>query len=171
MPLLNMRYKDFVFPSNPSKIEVLSSKKISEKPLINGDFNTDENSKNASVIKAQGVFYGENSDEQLQQLSRLFNESGEGWLFLPNGRCFRAYFKSLITTQSADKSSVSYGLTFVEKSARRSSEYPFGYTFAQRGENAFDIAHRCNIAIEDLMDANCIKTPFDIEEGDRIWLN
>jgi hypothetical protein len=56
MPLLNMRYKDFVFPSNPSKIEVLSSKKISEKPLINGDFNTDENSKNASVIKAQGFF-------------------------------------------------------------------------------------------------------------------
>lgn len=171
MQLLKMRYKDFVFASNPSKIEVLSSKSVSERALVNGGFSTAENSKNACVIKAEGTLYGEEAQSQLQGLTRLFNESGAGWLFLPNGRCFNAYFKTLITTQSADKGSVSYGITFVEKPAHRSEYYPFGYTYAQEGENAFDIAERCNISIEDLMDCNSIKTPFDIKGGDRIWLN
>lgn len=171
MQLLKMRFKDYVFPSNPAGIEILCSKSISESSLINGDFNASENSKNASVIKAEGAFFGEAAQEQLKCLSRLFNEGGEGWLFLPDGRCFQAYFKSLKTSESADKSSISYSLTFVEKSAGRTEDYLFGYTFAQSGENAFDIAARCKISIEDLMDCNCIKTPFDIEEGDRIWLN
>ncbi len=171
MQLLNMRYKDYVFPSNPAEIEVVNSKSISESALLSGDFNACENARNAAVIKASGVFYGSEADKEILSLSGLFNESGEGWLFLPGGRCYKAYFKSFTFSESADKSSVSYKLVFLEKSAGRKEAYDFGYTFAREGENAFDIAKRCGISIEALMDCNCIKTPFDIEEGDRIWLN
>ena len=170
MQLLNMKYKDFVFPSNPSRLEVINSKNIAQKPLVNGDFNTDELSKEACVIKAQGAFYGADAYSKAQSLARLFEENGAGWLFLPSSRCLRAYFKTLSLSESADKSSISYEISFVEKSSGRSESFPFGYTFAQQNENAFDIAARCGISIEDLMDCNNIQTPFDIEEGDRIWL-
>ena len=36
------------------------------------------------------------------------------------------------------------------------------------GENAFDIAKRCNTTVEDIMKRNEIKTPFDIKAGERL---
>ncbi len=171
MTLLNMRYKSFVFPSNPAKTEVLSSKSIACLPLLGGDFNADEIAKNASVITVSGSFYGEDALQTVRELSRVFNEGGEGWLFLPSGRCFLACFKSLLITENADKGGISYEAVFLEKSALRGKSHPFGYTFAQAGENAFDIAERCGISVEELMECNTVRNPFDIEEGDRIWLN
>ena len=49
-------------------------------------------------------------------------------------------------------------------------ERDFKYTFAKAGENAFEIANRCDISVNDIMLFNDFKTPFDIKTGDRVVL-
>ncbi|MCD7873132.1 MAG: LysM peptidoglycan-binding domain-containing protein [Clostridiales bacterium] len=44
----------------------------------------------------------------------------------------------------------------------------FGYTYALKGENVFDIAFRCSTTVESIMKNNDIKSPFDVAEGDRL---
>ncbi|MCD7872480.1 MAG: hypothetical protein LUG21_04135, partial [Clostridiales bacterium] len=94
MKLIKMKYKDFEFVKNPQSIEVKKSKNINEKALFGVGSAVEEVSKNAAVIKANGVYFGENSLEFMFDLQRTFDEKGAGILILPCGECYCAFFKS-----------------------------------------------------------------------------
>lgn len=170
MQLMKMKYKAFEFQANPSLIEVSKSKKINERPLLDAGSAVREISKNAAVISVQGRFYGENAQTLAYELEILNDEKGPGWLFLPNGDCFDAYFKSLNLKMDASKNSVYYSAVFVENENHKLYKSEFPYTVALDHENAFDIAERCGVSVESIMQHNDIKTPFDIKKGDKVVL-
>lgn len=165
-----MRYKDFVFESNPKLVCVNSSRNIREVSLIDSGSAVENISRNAAVISGEGAFYGEKANEHAAALEALQHSSDSGWLFLPDGGCYNAYFKELSVKKDAGKNCVFYSFSFVENCSRRKEEYDFEETYAQEGENMFDIAFRCKTAVETLMKLNNYKNPFAVSAGDRVVL-
>lgn len=170
MKTTKMKFKDFEFDVNPEKIKTEHSSNISQNPLFGSDSAVYNISRNASVISGEGSFWGEGAAEFSRELKRIREEPDAGWLFLPDGSCFNAFFSFLSITEEAKKDCVSYSFTFTENCNHRKSSYDFGFTYAESGENMFDVAYRSGVSIEKLMELNNFKTPFDIKEGDRVVL-
>lgn len=168
--MIRMSYKDVEFLSNPEVINISLSANISEKPLLNSDSAVNNVSRNAVVISGSGCFWGKAALSAARELKSLQRSSSSGWLFLPDGSCYDAFFSSLTIKEEAQKDCVSYSFSFIENCNHTSAEYDFGFTYAEEGENMFDIAHRCSVKIEKLMQLNNFKTPFCINAGDRVVL-
>lgn len=165
-----MRYKNFVFETNPAKISITNSRNINEKPLFNIDSAVSNISRNAVVITGSGSVYGENAFEFAAELKRLSFSSESGWLFLPNGESYDVFFRELSVEIDSKKSGIYYTFCFVENCNHKKEKFNFDFTYAKKDENMFDIAYRCNKSVETLMRINNYKNPFDISEGDRVVL-
>ena len=167
---VKMKFKDFEFPSNPAVIKTELSANVREEPLFQSNSAVYNISRNATVISGEGCLWGEERYTASALLKKLQSGSGAGWLFLPDGSCFNAYFTSLTIKEDAKKGCVSYAFSFTENCSHGKEEYDFGFTLALKNENMFDIAHRCGVAVETLMRLNDFKTPFSIKEGDKVVL-
>lgn len=167
---MKMKFKDFEFPSNPAVIKTRLSANVREAPLFDGDSAVYNVSRNAAVISGQGSLWGEERFIASALLKRLQQSSKAGWLFLPDGSCYNAFFTSLTLEENAKKGCVSYSFSFTENCFHTKEKHDFGFTLARENENMFDIAHRCGVPIETLMRLNDIETPFDIAEGDKVVL-
>ena len=167
---VKMKFKDFEFPSNPAVIKTKLSANVRENPLFQSDSAVYHISRNAAVISGEGSFWGEERFTASVLLKRLQSSSSSGWLFLPDGSCFNAFFTSLTIEEDAKKGCVSYSFSFTENCAHVQEEYDFGFTLARENENMFDIAYRCDVPVETLMRLNDFKTPFSVKEGDRVTL-
>lgn len=170
MHLMKMKYKNFEFPLNPSVIKVKHSRNIAENSIIDSDSAVYNISKNASVISGEGCFFGDKAFQYASELENLSKSSSPGWLFTPNGDCFNAYLKELTIKSDAKRNDVFYTFTFVENCNHKKNERDIEFVFAKEGENLFDIADRCNIPIETILDINDFKNPFDISAGDKVVL-
>jgi len=143
---------------------------ISETALAESSSAVENISRNAAVIKGEGEFYGESAAEKAAALEALYKSSEPGWLFLPDGGCYDAYFKDLTVKTDAKRSCIFYSFSFIENCSGKKAEYDFEVTYAQQGENMFDIAFRCKTAVETLMRLNDYKNPFAVCAGDRVVL-
>lgn len=170
MHLMKMKYKDFEFPLNPSVIKVKHSRNISENPILDSDSAVYNISKNASVISGEGCFFGEKAFQYASELERLSKSSSSGWLFTPNGNCFNAYFKELTIKSDAKRNEVFYAFTFIENCNHKKNQRNIDFVYAREDENLFDIAYRCDVPIETLLELNNRKNPFDISVGDKVVL-
>lgn len=169
-PDVKMKFKDFEFPSNPSVIKTELSANVREDPLFESDCAVYNISRNAAVISGKGCFWGEERFTASALLKKLQRSSSAGWLFLPDGSCFNAFFTSLTIEEDAKKGCVFYSFSFTENCPHTKEEYDFGFTITLENENMFDIAHRCGAAVETLMHLNDFETPFSVKEGDRVVL-
>ena len=167
---LKMRYKSFEFETNPMMICVNSSRNIKEVSLINSSSAVENVSRNAAVISGEGAFYGEKAAENAAALEALQHSGDSGWLFLPDGGCYDAYFKELTIKADSKKNCILYSFSFIENCSGKSESCDFEATYAAEGENMFDIAFRCKTAVETLMRLNDYKNPFAVCAGDRVVL-
>ncbi len=170
MHLMKMKYKDFEFPLNPSVIKVKHSRNITENPIIDSDSAVYNISKNASVISGEGSFFGEKAFHYASELERLSKSNSSGWLFTPNGGCFNAYLKEVTIKSDAKRNEVFYTFTFIENCNHKKNQKDIEFVYARKDENLFDIAHRCDVPIEKLLELNNRKNPFDISAGDKVVL-
>ena len=169
MQLIIMRYKDFEFEKNPYSVEISKSKKISKRTVFGKGESVCETAQNAEIITVKGRLYGEDANERAQSLKRLQRQSGSGMLLLPDGDCICAFLCSLQLKSEAREGYIEYSIEFTEDASKRGTpEINYGFTYALDGENAFDIAKRCNTTVESIMKNNEIKTPFDIKAGERL---
>lgn len=168
--MVKMKFKDFEFPDNPLFIETAMAQSVRENLMLSGDFIVSCNAEKATVIKADGCFWGEKAADASLKLKVLMKNREAGWLFLPDGSCFNAFMASLEIKEDAKKNCVSYNISFIEKCTAKRSKYNFYFTYAQDDENMFDIAHRCDKSIEDLMKLNDFSNPFSVKNGDKVVL-
>ncbi|MCD7723315.1 MAG: LysM domain-containing protein [Clostridiales bacterium] len=166
--LIKMKYKDFEFESNPAKIEVKYENNISTTELFGSDSSVQNVSRNACAVSASGYFYGSAGTELASELEAVYKDKSAGFLFLPGGGCLYAFFSAFSYEISADESAVFYKVKFTESCRHTKARHDFGFTYAQSGENAFHIAEREGVPVENIMELNDIKSAFDIEEGDRV---
>ncbi len=168
--MTKMRYKNFEFDVNPSTVKTELSSSISENALIGSDSAVSCVSRRASVISGEGSFWGENAVRLSRELKSVREQPQSGWLFLPDGSCFNAFFSYLSITEDVKKGCVSYSFKFVENCNHRKSFFDFGFTYVKNGENMFDVAYRSAVDVEKLMELNDYKSPFALKEGDRVVL-
>lgn len=166
--MIRLKYKDFEFLQNPAEISVEKSKDISERSLLSAGSAVEEIAEKAAKITICGRFYGAQSAEAAAKLTALHDDTGAGPLVLPDGEFFSAYFSSLLIKQNAAENSVEYELGFTEEKSGRNYKKRRRYVFAESGENCFDIAAANSVKLEKIMELNGFKTPFDLQEGQRV---
>lgn len=168
--MIKMKFGDFEFPCNPRSVKTEVSKNLKQQVLIENEGAVFHISHNAAVIKCEGSFWGEGREKFADSLKILCRRAEHGWLFLPDGSCYDAYLASVSFDEDARRDCISYSAVFIENESGKKSGYDFGFTYAENGENMFDIAHRCGKSIESLMALNDFATPFSVSQGDRVVL-
>ncbi len=167
---MKMKFNDFEFSVNPKSIEISSSTNCRKKPIFGENTAVENVSVNPIVISGSGEIYGKNAEMDCSYLLHMLKTKCSYWLFSPNMIPVKAFLTEFVYNQSSVKNSYSYSFVFVEDCNNKSECLRLPYTIALDGENAFDIAFRCNASVDEIMNNNDIKTPFDISEGDKVVL-
>lgn len=165
---MKMRFKDFIFPSNPSVFEISSSTNIAVRSVYHGNSDVQSVSLNPIKVNGNGEFFGDEAEESCQYLMHMLRTKESGALLLPSGSGFNAYLNKFTFFKNAQKNSISYTFEFTENCSSKKELRELCFTVCKNGENAFDIAGRCNVSVDDIMKYNDLKTPFDIKEGEKV---
>ncbi len=169
MQLTNMRYRTFTFPQNPETLKVKKASSVQQTPLLSGCCETDETYTTPAEITVSGYFFGDGALSAAHTLSSLFKNGEAGLLILPDGRRFLARLTAFTYSLTASEGGVSYTASFLEDVAFLLPSPAF--TIARHGENAFLIARRCRVEVDDIMRLNpAFITPFSIPEGAKVVL-
>ncbi len=171
LQMIKMNYKNFSFDVNPSAVKIEFSKNISCENIIFSNSKTDEISFNPVIISGEGCFCGENAKDYAHELMRIFKSNGSDYLFVPDIDPIKAFFDKLCISYNADKNSVGYTFSFIEDCSDKKSNYDFGFTYALKGENLYDIANRTGVSIETIVENNDFEDLFSVGEGDKVCLN
>ena len=112
MKEFKMRFKDFVFDTNPSYIQVITSRDVSNTSVYEGKGITQDISQKPIIVKGKGAFFSDDADEKCAHLSYLLRQGGAGELHCPSLYPIEAIFTglSMIQVQRLVKSSMNLSL-------------------------------------------------------------
>ena len=167
---IKMSYKGLVFGANPESIKSDFRKKTDTKTIPFGFGKTTEVCRMPAKITGNGKFVGADAGERAQKLMRVFEKEGSSYLFMPQFPPVKVYFTDLTLSINAKDYGVDFAFEFTEDCVGKKSRFPFGYTYAKRGENLFDIANRCDVSFDSLFEVNDYMDMFSVSEGDKVWL-
>lgn len=163
-----MKYKEYEFPANPCSVKVESKREINKTPLLDKGTAVEDICTQGVVISGSGELYGNNAAEECMYLSRLFKQNGAGWLICPCAAAMPAYFTAFSYEVSATKNSACFHFEFTQAYDTAQYYADTDYTFAQEGENVFDIASRAGISVSRLMELNTFENAFAVSAGERV---
>ncbi len=167
---MNVKYKNFVFPSNPQKIKCDGSSNSHISPIPHKSSAVENVSSNPVKISGSGSFAAALARESCSILMHLLRSKKSGWLFVPGIAPIRAFFTEFIYEVNSKSGICEYSFEFIEDCSNTLERAELSYVTANEGENAFDIAFDNSVSVDDIMALNNLKTPFDINEGDRVAL-
>ncbi|MDE5964006.1 MAG: LysM peptidoglycan-binding domain-containing protein [Eubacterium sp.] len=167
---MKMKFKDFTFPSNPKEIKINISSNIQSKGVYGGSSTTENVSVNPIIISGKGEFFDDNAEELCLYLQHMLRDKTAGELMLPSSAGLNAFLTEFTYSKNCRKGSTEYYFVFTESCNKTNNKRKTNYTIAEKNENAFEIAGRCNISVSDIMSLNDFQTPFSINEGDRVVL-
>lgn len=165
MNLIPMKYKNYIWPHNPSELKISSIKNLKEfiRPFYGSVFQ--DFGREKRIITGRGEFYGENCLEQFDELFSIFKSNDSGLLCIPNMSPFVAEFKSFEMDVQNKPNIIGYSFEFWEDmSDIFKDDYRLNETHkVEEGETLWDIAYIYNISINDLLKINKnIKNPNDL---------
>lgn len=166
-----MRFMGKTLHHNPHTIEVTNTANITQQQVPFFTSIVLNTGYNATVIKGEGVFYGENAFEQYLQLKQLYTQGKCGVLSLSGVNPMHAYLQQLKLKCTPVDNYVEYTFMFVEAIEavnKENSTAPQFYT-VEENEDLWSIAVKLNITIDNLVDLNPqLKSPYDITKGDKV---
>lgn len=95
MRLTPMRYKDYIWPSNPGSYRISFRRVVAEHKLPFGRSVTQDLGQVCRVLEGEGEFAGEGAYEEFKRLATVFYGGGAGVLVHPVWMTTRAYFTEL----------------------------------------------------------------------------
>lgn len=167
---MKLKYKNFEFPMNPESLKISSSTNCEKRAVFGKNSIVQNVSLNPVTVTGNGEFYGDKGDEYCAVLQNMLKNKSSGWLFLPGGHCVKVFFTEFSFHKKSKKNAVQYSFAFTEDCTDRKAQRNLKYTLAEKDENAFEIANRCDVSVNDIMKLNDLKSPFDINFGDRVVL-
>lgn len=167
MKQIKMTFGDFEFPVNPKKIKISASSNTDEVPAVDTGVKSRRISQNPLIITGHGELYGGSAQEYCGEFLKLIKSPSPDWLFVPMSAPIFALFTEFSFSSDAVKNSIVYDFKFVQAEDKKDVRCNFGYTYVLAGENAFDVAHRCGVSVNRIMELNDFVTPFDLNEGDK----
>lgn len=167
---MKMKFRDFTFPSNPSVIKSTLSSNYNSEPVLGFNSVVENISVNPTVITGNGEFFGDGALEACTYLQRLLREKTSGWLIAPAISPLKAFLTDFEWEKNSKNKSCVYSFKFVEECGEKQEREKMSFVNARQGQNAFDIAYENGVSVDDIMRLNQLKTPFDIQENDRVVL-
>lgn len=165
---VKMKFGELEFPSNPKTIKAEISSKVIYSPVYGGISKTEKITDKPTVISGSGMIFSDDGVEFCQRLSRMIKAKKSSWLFCPGIYPIKAFLSDFTYQLDSKSNGVDYRFSFVEDCANISVKRDFCFTVAGENENAFDIAYRCGVSVDDVMRLNDIATPFDFSNGERV---
>lgn len=163
-----MKYKSLEFPKNPSTLEIKASSLTAKLPIISKRSAVQNISEEPAYIKACGVLYSQEGEQWSASMKALVGDKKSGWLFTPGAPPMRAFLSSFTFKRNSRKNEIEYCAEFLEDCSEVKPYANIKYAYAKKGENAFDIAYRCGMSVDELEELNGYISPFDIKENDRM---
>ena len=147
-----MRFRDFVFPADPGKLETVYRRRVTETALPGASSAADGGSL-CREITGSGEFVGEDAAAQFEALQHAMEAGGPGLLCLPGQRPFLALAEMLELTGKHHPNALGYTFRFVEAEPKKEEFLP-EYVTAEEGETLWDIAWRFGRNIDDMVRVN-----------------
>ena len=116
MRLTPMRYKDYIWPSNPGSYRISFRRVVAEHKLPFGRSVTQDLGQVCRVLEGEGEFAGEGAYSQFGLLANTFYDPGPGLLIHPLWQTASAYFVELRLEQEPRPDYVRYSFAFWEAS-------------------------------------------------------
>lgn len=148
---VKMRFGSFVFPNDPTSIQVTHRGMIRESVMADGSAKAERVGAYRRRVTGKGCFTGADAMENYRALEAMFGESCT--LFLPGRIPFEATLSELTLSGIRERDTVSYSFTFIE-----TGDVPTGLSgrtyLAKEGENLWDYAYFAGVSIDAMAEAN-----------------
>lgn len=165
--MVKMKFGDFEFPTNPAQLEVSASTNVKSSPIFGIGSSVQNVSREPVTVKGSGRFYGEDAEQSCAFLQHMLRRGKSEVLFIPSAGSLNAYLTRF--TYGRDVSGgASYSFEFTENCNNKSELCAVKEITAAEGDNAFNIAARCGVSVNEIMRKNNFKNAFDINAGDRV---
>lgn len=165
-----LKFGDFSFPHNPTKLEILHSRKVEQIATPFHGVQQKVAAESIRIVTGEGEFFGSDAAYQLQRFSSLF-QAPLCLLVIPDYGSFYAFFSDLTVLRQAGES-VLYSFTFTEEARITAIGQALSTAHqVKKDENLFSIAGLYGKTVEELLVKNPgLVSPFAITEGDWIQL-
>ena len=168
MNLMAMSYKDFLFPQNPTSLEVTEARTVKEAVLPFAGTALQDLGPKRRRVTGEGYFTGPGCWADWNRLQHLYAQGGPGSLRLPGQKPFLALLDSLRLVGVSGKELVKYTFAFTEVR----SAGPFsgaGEYRSAAGESLWDYARRYQRSIDLLVAANPhLRDMEELAEGEKV---
>ncbi len=166
----NMRFKDFLWPINPSEVSFSTKNTVKELNLLYGGCILQNLGRQPKIIKGRGTFTGENAFFYFSELEKLFEDKTSGVLLISGIAPCCAMFSSLNMLGQPSNNTIEYDFTFIEDIGTIESDSTEScYIILSHGQNLWHISNLYDIAIESLMVLNpIIPSPWEVKQGDVV---
>lgn len=167
---IKLTYRDYVFPTNPKKIEMISDTNINTTSIYKENSIVENISVKPVVIKCSGELFEDEGRECCDKMQLYLKEQLSGWLFAPEISPIEAFLTSFSYTKGASNNSILYEMVFTENCNDKKTRADIDYTVCKNSENMFEIANMYDVHVETLMKLNNIASPFELKKGDKVVL-
>lgn len=182
MLLASMRYKDYIWPHNPTTYSITYERQLAVHKVPFGRYCIQDLGQSCRVMRGEGAFAGEGAYEEFKKLATIFYSGGAGLLIHPVWQASNAYFTALKLEQEPLPDYVRYSFEFRESfdgyqlelqqkalEGTASSSSSITTCTVTKGDTLWAIAQRCGVDLQELLQANpTIKNPNLIYPGQEV---
>lgn len=109
-----MRFKEFVWPHNPSVYAIDYARKLQKEQVPYGRYLLRDMGFTWRVLRGEGEFVGKDAYLSFKKLAEVFYQAGPGTLVHPIWQTTNAYFTALSLQQTPKADYVQYSFEFTE---------------------------------------------------------
>ena len=168
-----MKFKNYVWPHNPSSIEVSVNRDLKDVMIPFYGSAIQDFGREKRVVSGYGQFFGADCFEQFNVLFSVFKQGGAGYLSLPGLDAFLAVFKRLELVGNSTPNVLNYSFEFWEDvvSPVGNSELHDEFYTVLAGDSLWSIAAKFDVPVETLLELNpSIKNPKQLAVGKKVKL-
>ena len=168
-----MRFGGFLLEHNPKTLKIKRKKSLEKQCVPNGESRAVSIKNSDIVITGTAELYGDSCFEDYARLLSLKFQNKPQLLAVPGAGVFNAVLTELSFIAEPKRSVISVEFRFdtVCGTLDCTAVSKTKYTLAENGECLWDIAYRCDVPIEKLVELNPqISGVFDLMQGDEIRL-
>lgn len=173
MNLNVMKFKNYVWPHNPSTINVSVKRDLKEVMIPFKGSVIQDYGREKRIVSGSGQFFGDGCIEQFDSLFFVFKQGGRGYLSLPGMDSFLAVFKELKLVGNSMPNVLTYKFEFWEELTSDMTDLDLREDFytVLDGDTLWSIAAKFDIPVETLLALNTnIKSPNQLVPGEKVRL-
>ena len=168
-----MKYKNFIWPHNPSTIDITVARDLKEAKIPFKGSSIQDFGQEKRIISGRGQFFGDDCMTQFERLFLVFKQGGAGYLSLPGMDSFFALFKDLKLTGGSMPNVVNYNFEFWEEltTSVTGADLQDDFYTVLEGDTLWSIAANFDVSIDTLLVLNpTVKSPNQLNAGEKVRL-